>query len=77
MRNVMTIRRKRRMVRAWVSKHSRRTFEAEARRQSRLLADAARDPNSDEAAVMRELDAAWEELCSDIEAEEAKSRCAI
>jgi 16S rRNA C1402 (ribose-2'-O) methylase RsmI len=52
-------------------------FEAEARWQSLLIAAAARDPNSDEAAVMRELEAHWEELCREIEAEEAKNQCAI
>jgi hypothetical protein len=77
MRNVMTIKRERRKVRSWTSKQSRRAFEAEAHRQSLLLAAAARDPDSDEAAIMRELDALWDELCRDIEAEEAKARCAI
>jgi hypothetical protein len=77
MRNVMRIRRQQRKRRTWMSNPSHRVFEAEARRQSRLLAAAARDPNSDEAAVLRELDALWDELCRDIEAEEAKNRCAI
>jgi hypothetical protein len=40
----------------------RRAFEAEARRQSLELAAAARDPNSDEAAVLRELDALFDEF---------------
>jgi len=77
MRNTMVIKRERRMVRTWTSKHSRRAFEVEARRQSRLLAALARDPNSGEAAVLRELDALWDELCRDIDAEEARNRCAI
>jgi hypothetical protein len=55
---------------------SRRQFEAEARRQSVLIAAAARNPNSDEAAVMRALDAAFDDMCREIDAEEAKSKCA-
>ena len=34
---------------------ARSAFEAEARRQSLLLAERARDPSSDEAQVMREI----------------------
>jgi predicted transcriptional regulator len=45
-----------------VERQRRRAFEAEARRQSLELAAAAQDPNSDEAAVMRELDANFEEF---------------
>jgi hypothetical protein len=74
---MMIIKRNRRRVRTWASKQSRRAFEAEARRQSLALAAAARDPNSDEAAVMRELEAHWIELSRLIEAEEAKTQCAI
>jgi len=44
-------------MRAYVRQQERRTFEAEARRQSLLIAERARDPESDEAAVMRELEA--------------------
>ncbi len=40
----------------------RREFEAEARRQCLAANAAARDSNSDEAAVMRELDADLEEF---------------
>lgn len=40
-------------------------FAAEARRQSREAAAAARDPASDEAAVMRELDADLEEFADE------------
>jgi predicted transcriptional regulator len=47
----------RQLVRNHVAKVERREFEAEARRQSRIIAEAAKDPNSDEAQVMRELDA--------------------
>ena len=53
-------------MRAYVRQRERRAFEAEARRQSHLVAEAARDPNSDEAEVMRWIegaadDAAWRE----------------
>ena len=48
-------------------------FEAEARRQSLIINAAAQDPNSDEAAVMRELEAHWIELSRLIDADEAKT----
>jgi hypothetical protein len=48
-------------------------FEAEARRQSLIINAAAQDPNSDEAAVMRELEAHWIELSRLIDADEAKA----
>ncbi len=51
-------------MRAYVRQRERRAFEAEARRQSLLIAGAARDPNSDEAAVMREIDAELEDTGS-------------
>jgi hypothetical protein len=57
------------------SELSRWQFETEARRQSLVIAAAARNPNSDEAAVMRELDAAFDDMCREIDAEEAKSKC--
>ena len=44
-------------MRAYVKQRQRRAFEAEAERQSRLIAKAARDPNSDEAQAMREIEA--------------------
>ena len=72
MRNVMAIKRERRKVRTWISKQSRRAFEQEARRQCLEINAAAQDPNSDEAAVMRELEAHWLELSHLIEAEEAR-----
>ncbi len=50
-------------MRAYVKQRERRAFESEARRQSLLLAEAARDPNSDEAEVMR-----WIEGVADKEA---------
>ena len=48
-------------------------FEAEARRQCLMINAAAQDPNSDEAAVMRELEAHWIELSRLIDADEAKA----
>jgi len=44
-------------MRAYVKQRERRVFEAQARRDSLAVADAARDPTSDEAQVMRELEA--------------------
>jgi hypothetical protein len=52
----------RELVQERVDRKRRREFEAEARRQSLECAAAARDPNSDEAAVMRELEANFEEF---------------
>jgi hypothetical protein len=51
----------RELIRGRVAQKERRAFEAEARRQSMIIAKAAEDPNSDEAAVMRELDALFDE----------------
>lgn len=42
-------------MRAYVKQRERRAFEAEARRQSQRLAEAARDPDSAEAEEMRWL----------------------
>lgn len=42
-------------MRAYVKRHERLTFEAEAGRQSRAIAERARDPTSDEHIVMREI----------------------
>ena len=50
-------------MRAYVKQRDRRTFEAEARRQLLEAAATARDPNSDEYAVMREIEAAFD--CDD------------
>ena len=47
----------RELVRERVEQRARRSFEAEARRQALGAAAAAQDPDSDEAAVMRELEA--------------------
>jgi hypothetical protein len=52
----------RELVQERVDRKRRQAFEAEARRQSLECAAAARDPNSDEAAVMRELEANLEEF---------------
>ena len=46
----------RELVRDCVEQKRRRAFEAEARRQSLEAAAVARDPNTDEAAVIGELD---------------------
>jgi predicted transcriptional regulator len=49
-------------MRAYVKHRERRVFEAEARRQSLLIVETARDPNSDEAEIMR-----WIEDVADTE----------
>jgi hypothetical protein len=59
------------LVRERVEQQRRREFEAEARRQSRLVAAAAQDPDSDEAAVMRELEANFDEFARELEDREA------
>jgi len=61
----------RELVRERVEQKRRREFEAEARRQSLAAAALARDPNSDEAAVLRELDANFDEFARDLAASEA------
>ncbi|MDB5396788.1 MAG: hypothetical protein JWM91_4294 [Rhodospirillales bacterium] len=43
-------------MRAYVRQRERRAFETEARRQSLAVAERARDPHSDEYAVMREIE---------------------
>jgi hypothetical protein len=48
-----------------INQERRREFEAEARRQCLEANAAAQDPNSDEAAVMRELEANFEEFARD------------
>jgi len=50
----------RELIREHVARKKRQVFEAEAHRQSLEAAAAARDPNSDEAQVMRELEAELE-----------------
>ena len=44
-------------MRAYEKQRERRVFEAEARRQSLAIAERAKDPNSVEYAVMREIEA--------------------
>ena len=44
-------------MRAYVKQRERRAFEQQARRQSLQAAKAARDPLSDEAQVLREIEA--------------------
>jgi hypothetical protein len=48
-------------MRVYVARQQRKVFEAEARRQSRESAERARDPKSDEAASLRELEALLDE----------------
>ncbi len=50
----------RELIRDRVDRRARREFEAEARQQSLEAAAAAQDPCSDEAAVLRELEAELE-----------------
>src|SRR5438046_2388699 len=52
----------RELIRDRIEQKQRREFEAEARRQCLAINAAARDPTSDEAAVMRELDANFDEF---------------
>jgi hypothetical protein len=49
-------------MRDYVQRQRHRDFLAEADRQSRAIAELAADPNSDEAQVLRELDAAFDDL---------------
>jgi len=60
----------RELIRQRVKDKERREFEAEARRQSLLIAEAAKDPSSDEAQVMRELDANFDEFSRELAAQE-------
>ncbi len=48
-------------MRIYVHYRERRAFEARARRDSQAAAEAARDPASDEAQVMRELEASLDD----------------
>jgi hypothetical protein len=47
-------------MRSYVQQRQRRAFEAEARRQSRSIAARAKDPHSDDYAVMQEIAAELE-----------------
>ena len=51
-------------MRVYVTRRQRRAFAAEAHRQSAAAAIAAAEPRSDEAAVMRELEADFDALQS-------------
>ena len=62
----------REMVREHIKQKKRREFAAEARRQSLECAAAARDPNGDEAQVMRELDGNFDEFARELTAREEK-----
>jgi antitoxin component of RelBE/YafQ-DinJ toxin-antitoxin module len=65
----------RELIRERIKQQRRLAFEAEARRQSLECAAAARDPNSDEAQVMRELDANFDEFTRELDRlEEAAAR---
>jgi predicted transcriptional regulator len=55
----------RELVQARIELKRRREFEAEARRQCLEANAAARDPRSDEAAVMRELEADLKEFADE------------
>ncbi|MHB8530651.1 MAG: hypothetical protein ACYC8V_14220 [Caulobacteraceae bacterium] len=51
----------RELLRNHLSAKERRAFESEARRQSLAIAERARDPATDEARVMGEIDSALED----------------
>jgi uncharacterized membrane protein len=55
----------RELVREHIKQRKRREFEAEARRQSLECAALAADPNSDEAQVMREMEAHFADVMRD------------
>jgi hypothetical protein len=55
----------RELIRDRIKQDRRREFEAEARRQCLEANAAAQDPNSDEYAVMRELEANFDEFARD------------
>jgi predicted transcriptional regulator len=55
----------RELIRERVEQKRRAEFEADARRQSLEAAAAAHDSNSDEAAVLRELDADLQEFAGE------------
>jgi Protein of unknown function (DUF3018) len=61
-----------RLVQIWVPDPDNPNFIKEARREMRLLAKAAADPTSDEARVMRELDAAFDEMMVEIARDETR-----
>lgn len=61
-----------RLIQIWVPDPDNPNFIKEARREMRLLAKAAADPTSDEAQVMRELDAAFDEMMAEIARDETR-----
>ncbi|HZK88849.1 MAG TPA: ribbon-helix-helix protein, CopG family [Stellaceae bacterium] len=63
----------RELVRQHVKHRRRVVFEAEARRQCQIINAAAQDPNSDEAQVMRELDANFDEFARELAAREEEA----
>ena len=63
----------RELMRQHVKQRKRLAFEAEARRQCEIINAAAADPNSDEARVMRELDANFDEFARDLAAREEEA----
>lgn len=63
----------RELVRQHVKQRKRMAFEAEARRQCAIINAAAADPNSDEAQVMRELDANFDEFAREFAAREEEA----
>ena len=52
-------------MRAYVRRAERRAFEAEARRQSREAASLSQNPESDEFAVMAQIEAAMADVWGD------------
>ena len=50
---------------SYVASRRHLAFTAEAERQSLAIADRANDPNSDEAAIPRELDTALNDLADE------------
>ena len=63
----------RELVRQHVKHRRRVAFEAEARRQCQIINAAAQDPHSDEAQVMRELDANFDEFARELAAREEEA----
>jgi predicted DNA-binding protein len=55
----------REVIEEYVTSQARAAWEAEARRTAAELAEAARDPESDEAATLRFLDATLEEFAKE------------
>lgn len=53
------------LARNRVEQERRREFEAEAHRQSLAIAERARDPSTDEYAIMREMEAELADLADD------------